>query len=139
MEKRKSLTQEESLLLLLDKFIFQLRLSGMNEYLITKKIYLFCVGYYLKYEGNFNHNGINDIDIILSILTQAIASSGRYVYGRMGNQTDVTYFYKFVVQYVISEAEEAKQIFHEFRTRNEKRLLDQQVVINRAKKGKRRF
>lgn len=139
MEKRKSFTQEESLLLLLDKFIFQLRLSGMNEYQITKKIYLFCVGYYLKYEGDFNRNGINDIDIILSILTQAIASSNSYVYGRMDNQTDVTYFYKFVVQYVISEAEEAKQIFLEFRTRNEKRLLDQQVVINRAKKGKRRF
>lgn len=139
MIQKKSYTQEESLLLLLDKFIYQLRRSDLNEYQITKKTYLFCIGYYLKYEGNFKHNGIGDIDIILSILTRAIANSGSHVHKLMGNQIDVIYFYKLVVQYVISEAQEAKQIFFEFRAQNERSLLNQQVIIARSKKGKRNF
>ncbi len=139
MIQKKSYTQEESLLLLLDKFIYQLRRSDLNEYQITKKTYLFCIGYYLKYEGNFKHNGIGDIDIILSILTRAIANSGSHVHKLMGNQIDVIYFYKLVVQYVISEAQEAKQIFFEFRAQHERSLLNQQVIITKSKKGRRNF
>ena len=139
MIQKKCYTQEENLLLLLDKFIYQLRRSDLNEYQITKKIYLFCIGYYLKYESNFKHNGIGDIDIILSILTRAIANSGSHVHKLMGNQIDVIYFYKLVVQYVISEAQEAKQIFLEFRAQHERSLLNQQVIFTKSKKGKRNF
>jgi len=139
MIQKKCYTQEENLLLLLDKFIYQLRRSDLNEYQITKKIYLFCIGYYLKYEGNFKHNGIGDIDIIISILTRAIANSGSYIHKLMGNQIDVIYFYKLVVQYVISEAQEAKQVFLEFRAQHERSLLNQQVIITKSKKGRRNF
>ena len=139
MEKKKCYTQEESLLLLLDKFIFQLRRSDMNEYQITKKIYLFCVGYYLKYESNLKRYGVDDIDVILSILTQAITRSGSYVYSRLDNHADITYFYKFVVQYVVSEVHEARDTFLEFRTRNEKRQLELGVIVNNKRRGGRRF
>lgn len=127
------------MLLLIDKFIYQLRRSDLNEYQITKKTYLFCIGYYLKHEGAFKHNGISDIDIILSILTQAIANSGSHVLKLIGNQIDVLYFYKLVVHYVITEAQEAKQIFLEFRARNERSLLNQQIIITKSKKGRRNF
>lgn len=44
-----ALSKEEKLLLLLQMFIERLKKSGFAQDTIIRYIWLFCVGYYLKY------------------------------------------------------------------------------------------
>lgn len=138
MKNTDALSKEEKLLLLLQMFIERLKKSGFAQDKIIRYIWLFCVGYYIKYYLPQSKTDLADRFTIISMLSNALRSSSPRVIVKLGYEHEITFFFRALIHYVIDNQEEAEGIYHEERVKYEKAILLNQVLISRRKKrGKR--
>ncbi|MDQ0549373.1 hypothetical protein ACKVM9_003834 [Pantoea agglomerans] len=138
MKNTNALSREEKLLLLLQIFIERLKKSGFAQDKIIRYIWLFCVGYYIKYYLPQSKTDLADRFTIISMLSNALKSSSPRIIQHLGYEHEITFFFRFMIHYAIDNQEEAEGIYHEERVKYEKAILLNQVLISRRKKrGKR--
>ncbi|HBA4235579.1 TPA: hypothetical protein J5F99_004599, partial [Escherichia coli] len=65
MEKLNSM---ERFLILFERFIKKLEESGLSESDIIDKSYLFCVGFYIKYNNDIDNIELANRDVVLSFM-----------------------------------------------------------------------
>ena len=58
----------EKYLLLLDRFVDKLDESGFSEAEITEQSYLFCAGFYIKYQQDIENLAFSNREVVLSFL-----------------------------------------------------------------------
>ncbi|MEQ9886462.1 hypothetical protein [Pectobacterium zantedeschiae] len=58
----------ERYLLLLDRFVDKLNESGFSEAEITAQSYLFCAGFYIKYQQDIENLTFSNREVVLSFL-----------------------------------------------------------------------
>jgi len=133
-----ALSKEEKLLLLLQLFIERLKQSGFQQDKIVRYIWLFCVGYYIKYYLPQKKNHYTDRLEIILMLSNALKMSSIRVIDKLGCEHDITFFFHFLVEYVIDNKNEAERIYRNERIKYEQSILSDQLVITK-KKGKSRF
>ncbi|MGC0936638.1 hypothetical protein WKG99_14435 [Pantoea agglomerans] len=139
MKNTDALSKEEKLLLLLQMFIERLKKSGFPHSKIVRYIWLFCVGYYIKYYLPQSKTELIDRFTIISMLSNALKSSSPRVIVELGYEHEITFFFRFMIHYVIDNEEEAENIYREERVKFEKAVLLNQVVAARRKRKKRRI
>jgi len=133
-----ALSKEEKLLLLLQLFIERLKKSGFQQEKIIRYIWLFCVGYYIKYYLTQTNDHLIDRFTIISMLSNALKGSSQRVIDTLGYEHEITFFFRFLIHYAIDNEEEAEGVYREERVKYEKAILLGQVVATRKKrKGKR--
>ncbi|RRZ87003.1 hypothetical protein [Erwinia sp. 198] len=139
MKKIDALSKEEKLLLLLQMFIERLKKSGFAQDKIIRYIWLFCVGYYIKYYLPQSKTDPTDRFTIISMLSNALKSSSPRLIQHLGYEHEITFFFRFMVHYAIDNDEEAEGVYREERVKYEKAILLNQVTTTRKKKrdGKR--
>ncbi|OWS73339.1 hypothetical protein CBW22_22940 [Pantoea sp. VS1] len=136
MKIKDVLSKEEKLLLLLQMFIERLKKSGFPHSKIVRYIWLFCIGYYIKYYLPQSKTELIDRFTIISMLSNALKSSSHRVIAKLGYEHEITFFFRALIHYVIDNEDEAESIYHEERIKYEKEiLLNQNFMI--IKKGKR--
>ncbi|MDN8542676.1 hypothetical protein QZH36_14725 [Erwinia sp. BC051422] len=123
MKKTDALSKEEKLLLLLQMFIERLKKSGFAQDKIIRYIWLFCVGYYIKYYLPQSKTDLADRFTIISMLSNALKSSSPRIIQHLGYEHEITFFFRFLILYAIDNEEEAENIYREERVRYEKCLL----------------
>lgn len=132
------LSKEEKLLLLLQLFIERLKQSGFQQEKIIRYIWLFCVGYYIKYYLSQANDHLIDRFTIISMLSNALKGSSQRVIDTLGYEHDITFFFRFLIHYAIDNEEEAEGVYREERVKYEKAiLLNQLVATRKERKGKR--
>jgi len=132
------LSKEEKLLLLLQLFIERLKQSGFQQEKIIRYIWLFCVGYYIKYHLSQANDHLIDRFTIISMLSNALKGSSQRVIDTLGYEHEITFFFRFLIHYAIDNEEEAEGVYREERVKYEKAiLLDQLVATRKRRKGKR--
>ncbi|MDI9276297.1 hypothetical protein QMZ65_03630 [Pantoea sp. EABMAA-21] len=139
MKIKDVLSKEEKLLLLLQMFIERLKKSGFPHSKIVRYIWLFCVGYYLKYYLPQSKTELIDRFTIISMLSNALKLSTPRVIVKLGYEHEITFFFRALIHYVIDNEEEAENIYREERVKYEKAVLLNQVVAVRRKRKKRRI
>lgn len=133
-----ALSKEEKLLLLLQLFIERLKQSGFQQDKIVRYIWLFCVGYYIKYYLTQANDHLIDRFTIISMLSNALKGSSQRVIDTLGYEHEITFFFRFLIHYAIDNEEEAEGVYREERVKYEKAiLLGQVIATNRKRKGKR--
>lgn len=138
MKKFTTLSREEKLLLLLQLFIERLKKSGFQQEKIIRYIWLFCVGYYIKYYITPNNDHLIDRFTIISMLSNALKVSSQRVIDTLGYEHEITFFFRFLIHYAIDNEEEAEGVYREERIKYEKAiLLNQLVATRKERKGKR--
>jgi len=138
MNKTEILTKEEKLLLLLQMFIERLKKSGFSQGKIIRYIWLFCVGYYIKYYLPQSKTDLSDRFTIISMLSNALKSSSPRIIQYLGYEHEITFFFRFLIHYAIDNEEEAESVYREERVKYEKAiLLDQLYTRKKKRKGKR--
>lgn len=138
MKNTGALSKEEKLLFLLQMFIERLKKSGFGQDKIIRYIWLFCVGYYIKYYLPQSKTDLADRFTIISMLSNALKSSSPRIIQHLGYEHEITFFFRFMIHYVIDNEEEAENIYREERVKYEKAILFNQVITTRRKrKGKR--
>jgi len=137
MKNTNVLSREEKLLLLLQMFIERLKKSGFAQDKIIRYIWLFCVGYYIKYYLPQSKTDLADRFTIISMLSNALKSSSPRIIQYLGYEHEITFFFSFMIHYAIDNEEEAENIYREERVKYEKRmLLRQGFTIRKTRKGK---
>jgi len=133
------LSKEEKLLLLLQLFIERLKKSGFQQDKIVRYIWLFCVGYYIKYYLTQANDHLIDRFTIISMLSNALKGSSQRVIDTLGYEHEITFFFRFLIHYAIDNEEEAEGVYREERVKYEKAILLGQVVATRKKRKGRRI
>jgi len=138
MKIKDVLSKEEKLLLLLQMFIERLKKSGFPHSKIVRYIWLFCVGYYIKYYLPQSKTELIDRFTIVSMLSNALSSSSPRVIVKLGYEHEITFFFRALIHYVIDNDDEAESVYLEERVKYEKAILLNQVITTRKKRrGKR--
>ncbi|MBV4369011.1 hypothetical protein [Erwinia phyllosphaerae] len=137
MNKTETLTKEEKLLLLLQMFIERLKKSDFAQDKIIRYIWLFCVGYYIKYYLPQSKTDLADRFTIISMLSNALKSSSPRIIQHLGYEHEITFFFRFMIHYAIDNEEDAEGVYLEERVKYEKAILLDQVIATRKKRGTR--
>lgn len=137
MKNTGAFSREEKLLLLLQMFIERLKKSGFAQDKIIRYIWLFCVGYYIKYYLPQSKTDLADRFTIISMLSNALKSSSPRIIQHLGYEHEITFFFRFMIHYAIDNEEEAEDVYRKERVKYEKSVLLRQVVLTKKSKGKR--
>lgn len=136
MKNTDALSREEKLLLLLQMFIERLKKSGFAQDKIIRYIWLFCVGYYIKYYLPQSKTDLADRFTIISMLSNALKSSSPRIIQHLGYEHEITFFFRFMIHYAIDNEEKAENIYREARIKYEKSILSE-IMGTTNKKRKR--
>lgn len=139
MNKLKYISQEEKLILLLQKHVERLKKSGFEQDKIIRYIWLFCVGYYIKYYLPFNQNDQIHRFTIISMLSIAFQNSTTRLTDHLGYEHELTFLFRYLIHYVIDNDNEAEGVYRKERTKYEKLLLSDQVQFMKKKRKGRRL
>jgi len=133
-----ALSKEEKLLLLLQLFIERLKQSGFQQDKIIRYIWLFCVGYYIKYYLTEANDHLIDRFTIISMLSNALKGSSQRVIDTLGYEHELTFFFRYLIHYAIDNEQEAEGIYQAERVKYEKLMLSNLPSgARRKRRGKR--
>lgn len=102
---------DQRFLILLNRFIIRYDESQCNKQKIVKDAYLFCVGYFLKYQSDYENHHLAGSSNILAVLTSALLSPNYHTIPSTIGLDRVLYFYKFIVEYIIWNEFEVETVF----------------------------
>lgn len=101
MNKLNRYLPDQKFLILLNRFILRYDESDCNKEKIVKDAYLFCVGYFLKYQQDYHNPHLTGPSNIIAVLTSALLSPSYYTIPSTISLVKVLYFYKFIVEYIV--------------------------------------
>jgi len=113
--------------------------SGFAQDKIIRYIWLFCVGYYIKYYLPQSTTDLADRFTIISMLSNALKSSSPRIIQHLGYEHEITFFFRFMIHYAIDNEEEAEAVYREERVKYEKAILLGNLVAISSKRKRRRI
>lgn len=138
MKNYNTLSKEEKLLLLLQLYVEKLKQSGFDHSRIVRYMWLFCVGYYIKYNLPDQMNSTIDRFTIISMLSNALKCSSNRIIDTLGFEHELTFFFRYLIHYAIDNEHEAEGIYRKERIKFEKEVLSTKLpVIKKKRRGKR--
>ncbi|MGC0878343.1 hypothetical protein WKG84_12635 [Pantoea agglomerans] len=111
MNKLNRYLPDQKFLILLNRFILRYDESDCNKEKIVKDAYLFCVGYFLKYQQDYQNPYLKGPSNIIAVLSSALLSPNFYTIPSTVSLERVLYFYKFIIEYIIWNEYEVERIF----------------------------
>ncbi|PAW34905.1 hypothetical protein CIL06_03935 [Pantoea vagans] len=111
MNKLNRYLPDQKFLILLNRFILRYDESDCNKEKIVKDAYLFCVGYFLKYQQDYENPHLTGSSNIIAVLTSALLSPNFHTLPDTVSLERVLYFYKFIVEYIIWNEHEVEKNF----------------------------
>lgn len=111
MNKLNRYLPDQKFLILLNRFILRYDESDCNKEKIVKDAYLFCVGYFLKYQQDYQNPYLKGPSNIIAVLSSALLSPNFYTIPSTVSIERVLYFYKFIIEYIIWNEYEVERIF----------------------------
>lgn len=133
MKKADALSREEKLLLLLQMFIERLTKSGFAQDKIIRYIWLFCVGYYIKYYLPQSTTDHANRFTIISMFSNALKSSSPRIILKLGFDNDIYYFFRILIFYVLDNDEDAEELYHQERVKYERKMLELGLTLINSK------
>jgi len=138
MKNYNTLSKEEKLLLLLQLYVEKLKQSNFQHSAIVRYMWLFCVGYYIKYYLPDQLNSTIDRFTIISMLSSALKCSSKRIIDTLGYEHELTYFFRYLIHYAIDNEQEAEGIYQAERVKYEKSMLSNLTSrARRKRRGKR--
>jgi len=111
MNKLNRYLPDQKFLILLNRFILRYDESDCNKEKIVKDAYLFCIGYFLKYQQDYDNPALKGSTNIIAVLTSALLSPNFHTIPNTISLERVLYFYKFIVEYIIWNENEVERIY----------------------------
>lgn len=118
------ISPEEKFILVIDKFISNMKNNDFSEVDISYHTYLFCAGYHVKHYsypigGTINGGAIGVVDMIYTILTFFDNDIGL----RLSNKKNMLFFLNEVVDLISCNKEYTEMRYLEIKAAYEKSLL----------------
>lgn len=120
MEKLNSM---ERFLILFERFVKKLEESGLSESDIVDKSYLFCVGFYIKYQKDIDNIKLLNRDVVLSFMLTSYYCFIHNVEKKVVDADKIRRMCGLLIHFIIQNKTNSESIFI-----NAKRKYDRSVL-----------
>lgn len=124
----------ERYLLLLDRFVDKLAESGFSEQRIIKQSYLFCTGFYIKYQSGIEKMTFSNREVVLTFLLLSYYSHINKLDDDLINKERMKHVCSSLINFIVSNGSRTEKVYA-----NEKRKYEASTLKRElSKKDKRK-
>ena len=124
----------ERYLLLLDRFVDKLTESGFEEQEIIEQSYLFCAGFYIKYQPEIEKLTFSNREVVLTFLLLSYYSHINKLDDDLVNKERMKHVCSSLINFIVSNSSRTEKVYV-----NEKRKYEASTLKRElSKKDKRK-
>ena len=117
--KKININLMERYLLLLDRFVDKLTESGFEEQEIIEQSYLFCAGFYIKYQPEIEKLTFSNREVVLTFLLLSYYSHINKLDDDLINKERMKHVCSSLINFIVSNSSRTEKVYV-----NEKRKYD---------------
>ncbi|EOZ7561583.1 hypothetical protein AABV78_000297 [Enterobacter hormaechei] len=117
--KKININLMERYLLLLDRFVDKLTESGFEEQEIIEQSYLFCAGFYIKYQPEIEKLTFSNREVVLTFLLLSYYSHINKLDDNLINKERMKHVCSSLINFIVSNGSRTEKVYA-----NEKRKYD---------------
>ncbi|MBA0208576.1 hypothetical protein [Pectobacterium brasiliense] len=109
--KKINMSLMEKYLLLLDRFVDKLDESGFSESEITEQSYLFCAGFYIKYQQDIENLTFSNREVVLSFLLLSYYSHIEKISDDLIDKARLNKVFHSIISFIIDNGGRTERIY----------------------------
>lgn len=134
--KKEKINAMERFLILFDRFINKLDRADISECELIEKSYLFCSGFYIKYQREINRVDLSNRDIVLSFLLTSYFCYKSNINNRFVDAQRIKRMCNLITNFIIKNKNYAEQVFLNEKSKYEKNTIAMTLVSKKHEKNR---
>ncbi|POE08684.1 hypothetical protein BV924_20660 [Pectobacterium odoriferum] len=131
--KKINMSLMERYLLLLDRFVDKLDESGFSEAEITEQSYLFCAGFYIKYQQDIENLTFSNREVVLSFLLLSYYSHIEKISDDLIDKARLNKVFLSIISFITNNGGRTERIYvHEKKKYDANKLIRAAVSVRRS-------
>ena len=124
----------ERYLLLLDRFVDKLTQSGFEEKEIIENAYLFCAGFYIKYQSGIEKMTFSNREVVLTFLLLSYYSHINKLDDDLINKERMKHVCSSLIDFIVSNGSRTEKVYINERRKHEASTLKRALSIKEKKR-----
>ncbi|MBQ4781540.1 hypothetical protein F9U38_13580 [Pectobacterium versatile] len=131
--KKINMSLMERYLLLLDRFVDKLDESGFSETEITEQSYLFCAGFYIKYQQDIENLTFSNREVVLSFLLLSYYSHIEKISDDLIDKARLNKVFLSIISFITNNGGRTERIYvHEKKKYDANKLIRASTSVKRS-------
>ncbi|EFH2748650.1 hypothetical protein GS990_00740 [Escherichia coli] len=132
--KKININLMERYLLLLDRFVDKLTESGFEEQEIIEQSYLFCAGFYIKYQPEIEKLTFSNREVVLTFLLLSYYSHINKLDDNLINKERMKYVCSSLINFIVSNGSRTEKVYANEKKKYEASTLKRGLSIKEKKR-----
>ncbi|WP_454123888.1 hypothetical protein [Kosakonia sp. Marseille-Q7440] len=132
--KKISINLMERYLLLLDRFVDKLTESGFEEKEIIEQSYLFCAGFYIKYQPEIEKLTFSNREVVLTFLLLSYYSHINKLDDNLINKERMKHVCSSLINFIVSNGSRTEKVYVNEKRKYEASTLKRGLSIKEKKR-----
>ena len=124
----------ERYLLLLDRFVDKLTESGFEEQEIIEQSYLFCAGFYIKYQPEIEKLTFSNREVVLTFLLLSYYSHINKLDDDLINKERMKHVCSSLINFIVSNGSRTEKVYANEKRKYEASTLKRSLSIKEKKR-----
>lgn len=132
--KKININLMERYLLLLDRFVDKLTESGFEEQEIIEQSYLFCAGFYIKYQPEIEKLTFSNREVVLTFLLLSYYSHINKLDDNLINKERMKHVCSSLINFIVSNGSRTEKVYANEKKKYEAPTLKRGLSIKEKKR-----
>ena len=132
--KKININLMERYLLLLDRFVDKLTESGFEEQEIIEQSYLFCAGFYIKYQPEIEKVTFSNREVVLTFLLLSYYSHINKLDDNLINKERMKHVCSSLINFIVSNGSRTEKVYANEKKKYEASTLKRGLSIKEKKR-----
>ncbi|ENE2369967.1 hypothetical protein [Klebsiella aerogenes] len=132
--KKININLMERYLLLLDRFVDKLTESGFEEQEIIEQSYLFCAGFYIKYQPEIEKLTFSNREVVLTFLLLSYYSHINKLDDNLINKERMKHVCSSLINFIVSNSSRTEKVYANEKKKYEASTLKRGLSIKEKKR-----
>lgn len=132
--KKININLMERYLLLLDRFVDKLTESGFEEQEIIEQSYLFCAGFYIKYQSEIEKLTFSNREVVLSFLLLSYYCYINKIENDMIDKGRMKSVCSSLIDFIVSNGSRTEKVYINERRKHDASTLKRELYIKEKKR-----
>ncbi|QAR44323.1 hypothetical protein EQG67_00435 [Kosakonia cowanii] len=132
--KKININLMERYLLLLDRFVDKLTESGFEEQEIIEQSYLFCAGFYIKYQPEIEKLTFSNREVVLTFLLLSYYSHINKLDDNLINKERMKHVCSSLINFIVSNGSRTEKVYVNEKRKYEASTLKRGLSIKEKKR-----
>ncbi|BAS43452.1 hypothetical protein [Klebsiella grimontii] len=126
--KKININLMERYLLLLDRFVDKLTESGFEEQEIIEQSYLFCAGFYIKYQPEIEKLTFSNREVVLTFLLLSYYSHINKMDDDLINKERMKHVCSSLINFIVSNGSRTEKVYANEKRKYEASILKRELL-----------